>query len=151
MSTLFEEIERIKTAKDDIVSSIIFKDVYVPDDVSIYNCHELISNINGKRTFTFTIGDDHYGDIECIAEEDMTFGSWYFSDYASELIDTYGLCIGYIGYYDPTEYFSGTAIYNVENAYLISESTGCNLGDKIKDSIIGLRFDYSLIDNEEEM
>lgn len=35
MSTLFEEIERIKSAKIDIATAIRGKGVHVPDDISI--------------------------------------------------------------------------------------------------------------------
>ena len=149
MSTLFEEIERIKNAKIDIATAIRGKGVHVPDDMSMCNYHELISNISKKpSTFTFTIGDTYYGDIECIAEENMTFGSWLFSDYASELIDTYGFCA------TPYEYWghTGITIRNFENVELMSMNRGTIfLNYKIKDSIGDLFFDYSLHDSEEEM
>ena len=91
MSTLFENIERIKAAKDDIITSLTNKGITVPEGASIEELESIFSSLIVRRPLiNFTLEDEYGLYLDCVAEEGMTYGEWYFSDYATDIISESG-------------------------------------------------------------
>ena len=82
---LNEEIAKLKTAKNNIISSISSFGIVVPDNVKIDEISTIINNIECISTISFDITlEDGISIVHCIAEEGMTFGSWIYSDYYTD-------------------------------------------------------------------
>lgn len=83
---LNEEITKLKTAKNNIISSISSFGVTVPDNVKFDEISYYIDQIEEIETIIFYISSywtSEYN-VLCEAKKGMTFGAWVCSDYCTD-------------------------------------------------------------------